>query len=249
MGGAVRDDLLGRPVADVDFASPLSPAAVITRLAAAGIRTVPTGLAHGTVTAIIGARGFEITTLRRDIETDGRHAVVAFTDDWEKDAARRDFTINAMSMAADGKVYDYFGGRADLLAGKVRFVGNAAARISEDYLRVLRYFRFFARYSKGEPDAGAVSAITRLRDGVNRLSVERVWSELKYILSADDPSMALGIMQSTGVLELIIPEGSDVAAANRLVSARRADRCAVAGSRPAEWQCGGFCGTFETKRR
>lgn len=216
-GGAVRDTLLGRAVADVDLASPLSPQEVMARLSGAGIKTVPTGLEHGTVTAVVAGHGFEITTLRRDVETDGRHAVVAFTDDWEADAARRDFTINAMSMARDGTVFDYFGGKADLSAGRVRFVGDAATRIAEDYLRVLRFFRFFARYAKGEPDAPAVAAITELRDGVLRLSVERVWSELKRILSADDPREAIALMEKTGVLERIIPEGRGVPAMHTLV--------------------------------
>lgn len=143
-GGAVRDTLAGRPVADIDLATPRPPDRVMAALNAAGIRTVPTGLAHGTVTAVAGGRGFEITTLRRDVETDGRHAVVAFTDDWRQDAARRDFTLNALSMTPDGAVYDYFGGIADLRAGVVRFVGDPAQRIAEDYLRILRFFRFLA---------------------------------------------------------------------------------------------------------
>ncbi len=218
VGGAVRDTLLGRPVADVDFASPLSPQEVMARLGGAGIKTVPTGLEHGTVTAVAEGRGFEITTLRRDIETDGRHAVVAFTDDWETDAARRDFTINAMSMARDGMVFDYFGGKKDLAAGRVRFVGDAGTRIAEDYLRIMRFFRFFARYGKGEPDPEAVTAISQLRDGLSRLSVERVWSELKRILSADDPRPAVALMAKTGVLALTIPEGTDVPAMHALVA-------------------------------
>jgi poly(A) polymerase len=217
-GGAVRDMLLGQPVADVDFASPLSPEAVMRRLSEAKIKTVPTGLAHGTVTAIIGRRGFEITSLRRDIETDGRHAVIAFTDNWKEDAARRDFTINAMSMTRDGTVFDYFDGQADLLAGRVRFVGEPQTRITEDYLRILRFFRFFARYAKGEPDPDAIAAITQCRDGISGLSAERIWSELKRILAAPDPGAAIALMQSTGVLPLILPEGVNVPALNRLLS-------------------------------
>ncbi len=216
-GGAVRDALLGVAVSDVDFTSPLSPDEVMRRLDRAGIRSVPTGIAHGTVTAVIGKRGFEITTLRRDIETDGRHAVVAFTDDWRQDAARRDFTINTMSMSQDGTVYDYFGGEADLRAGILRFVGEAELRIAEDYLRIMRFFRFFARYAKGEPDKDAVRAITDLRDGIDTLSVERIWSEIKRILAAADPRAAVALMQTTGVLPLIFIEGANIPALNRLV--------------------------------
>jgi poly(A) polymerase len=216
-GGAVRDHLLGVPVSDVDFASPLTPEAVMERLTASGIKTIPTGLAHGTVTAVIGKRGFEITTLRRDVETDGRRAVVAFTDDWRQDAARRDFTINAMSMARDGAVFDYFGGQADLNAGIVRFVGEAEIRIAEDYLRILRFFRFFARYAKGAPDRQAIAAITKLRAGISQLSAERVWSELKRILAAADPRAAIALMETTGVMPLVFPEGANVPALNRLV--------------------------------
>jgi poly(A) polymerase len=145
VGGAVRDALAGRAVTEIDLATPRTPEQVTVALQEAGIRVVPTGIDHGTVTAVLGERSFEITTLRRDVETDGRHAVVAFTDDWRTDAARRDFTINAMSMARDGEVFDYFGGIADLRAGIVRFVGEPAIRIAEDHLRILRYFRFFAR--------------------------------------------------------------------------------------------------------
>ena len=216
-GGAVRDHLLGVPVSDVDFASPLTPEAVTARLAAAGIKSVPTGLAHGTVTAVIGKRGFEITTLRRDVETDGRRAVVAFTDDWRQDAARRDFTINAMSMSRDGTLFDYFGGQADLNAGIVRFVGEAETRIAEDYLRILRFFRFFARYAKSAPDAQAIAAITQLRNGISQLSAERIWSELKRILAAADPREAIAWMETTGVLPLVFPEGTNIPALNRLV--------------------------------
>jgi poly(A) polymerase/tRNA nucleotidyltransferase (CCA-adding enzyme) len=207
-GGAVRDTLANRPVTDVDFAAPLTPDEVAARLAAAGIKSIPTGLAHGTITAVIGGRGFEITTLRRDVETDGRHARVAFTDDWEEDAARRDFTINAMFMARDGRIFDFFGGRADLAGGIVRFVGDARERIAEDYLRILRFFRFFARYGRGAPDEAAVAAISAMRDGILGLSAERIWSELKNILKAQDPTAAIGLMRETGVLAVVMPEGA-----------------------------------------
>ncbi|HTJ90513.1 MAG TPA: CCA tRNA nucleotidyltransferase [Acidocella sp.] len=206
VGGAVRDMLAGCAVADVDFAVPLAPETVMARARAAGLKVIPTGIEHGTVTVVTPERSFEVTSLRRDVETDGRRAVVAFVDDWKLDASRRDFTINAMSAARDGTVFDYFGGREDLAAGRVRFVGAAAARIEEDYLRIFRFFRFFARYGHGAPDAEAVAAIAKLRDGVNSLSAERVWSELKRILAAPDPRVAVRLMGQTGVLDLVLPD-------------------------------------------
>jgi poly(A) polymerase/tRNA nucleotidyltransferase (CCA-adding enzyme) len=217
-GGAVRDSLAGRAVADIDLAAPFPPADIIARLAAAGIKTIPTGLAHGTVTAFVAGRGFEITSLRRDVETDGRHALVAFTDDWVEDAARRDFTINAMFLDRAGQLYDYFGGQDDLRAGRLRFVGDARTRITEDFLRILRFFRFYARYAAGPPDAAAMTAITDLRNGILGLSAERLWSELKNILSAIDPGPAIGLMQSTFVLDLLIPEGTSPERLNTLIA-------------------------------
>ena len=178
VGGAVRDTLAGRLVTEIDLATPREPDQVVHALQAAGIRTVPTGLEHGTVTAVVDGRGFEITTLRRDVETDGRHATVAFTDDWRADAARRDFSINALSMTRDGAVFDYFDGVADLRAGRVRFVGDPATRIAEDYLRILRFFRFFSRYATGAADHAALSAIRAGGTGPWRIvggaGVERV---------------------------------------------------------------------------
>ena len=218
VGGAVRDGLLGYDVADIDLATRQPPEAVTRALQIAGIRVIPTGLDHGTVTALVGARGIEITTLRRDIETDGRHAVVAFTDDWRADAARRDFTINALSMAPDGSVFDYFDGLSDLRDHRVRFVGDPARRIAEDYLRVLRFFRFFARYGRERPDAVTLAA---LRDGVaglGGLSVERVWSELKRILMTPDPIAAVALMAELGVLAAALPEGADPTALAALVA-------------------------------
>ncbi|WP_298284619.1 CCA tRNA nucleotidyltransferase [Acidocella sp.] len=206
VGGAVRDALLGRESADIDMASPLPPGVVMARAGLAGLKAVPTGIAHGTVTVVAAGKGFEVTTLRRDVATDGRHAVVEFTDDWRADAARRDFTINAMSMDQEGRVFDYFGGRDDLAAGRVRFVGGAAARICEDYLRVLRYFRFFARYGRGAPDPEALAAIGANRAGVAGLSAERVWHELKLILQAPLPCAAVRLMAESGVLGLVWPE-------------------------------------------
>lgn len=208
VGGCVRDAVAGREVADVDLATPEPPAAVVQALAAAGLRSVPTGLAHGTVTAVSGGRGFEVTTLRRDESTDGRHAAVAWTTDWQEDAARRDFTFNAMSMARDGQVWDYFGGLADLQAGQVRFVGDASARIAEDYLRIPRFFRFHARYGHGEPDPAALAAIRGGVPGLSRLSPERVWSELKRILATPDPRGSILLMQELGVLQALLPGAS-----------------------------------------
>jgi poly(A) polymerase/tRNA nucleotidyltransferase (CCA-adding enzyme) len=209
VGGAVRDALARRPVADVDVATPWTPDAVARALADAGLRSAPTGLDHGTLTAVVGGRGFEVTTLRRDVETDGRHARVVFTDDWAEDAARRDFTINAMSMTPDGELFDYFGGVADLAAGRVRFVGDAAARVAEDRLRILRFFRFQARYGVGEPDAAAVAAIRAAAGDLSQLSPERVWSELSRILAAPRPEASLTLMAELGVLAAAIPEGAD----------------------------------------
>ena len=218
VGGAVRDTLAGLPVADVDLATPDPPGDVIRALSAAGLKHAPTGLQHGTVTAISGGRGFEVTTLRRDEQTDGRHAEVAWTADWAQDAARRDFTINAMSMRPDGTVFDYFDGRADLAAGRVRFVGDAGLRIREDYLRVLRFFRFHARYAADAPDAATLAALQAGAAGLGRLSVERVWSEIKRILAVPDPVAAVRLMATLGVLAATLGT-DDLAAFERLVRA------------------------------
>jgi poly(A) polymerase/tRNA nucleotidyltransferase (CCA-adding enzyme) len=206
VGGAVRDALAGRSVVDIDLATPLAPVHVMVALKRAGVKVVPTGLAHGTVTAVVDGHGFEITTLRRDVETDGRHAVVAFTDDWRLDASRRDFTINAMSMARDGSVFDYFDGTADLDAGRVRFVGDPATRIAEDYLRILRFFRFYARYGRVPPDTATLDALRVGIPGLARLSVERVWMELRRILGAPDPVEAIGLMAQLGIWAAVLPE-------------------------------------------
>ena len=217
-GGAVRDVLLGRSVADVDLATPRNPDAVIEALTQAGIRAVPTGLDHGTVTAVSQGRGFEVTTLRRDVDTDGRHAAVAFTSDWRADAARRDFTINALSMTRDGDVFDYFGGIADLRGGVLRFVGDPATRIAEDYLRILRFFRFLARGVARIADPAAVAAIRSGVAGLGRLSAERIWHELSRILGAPQPRTAIRLMAELGVLAAVIPEGTDAGRLERLLS-------------------------------
>ncbi|MBX9595130.1 MAG: CCA tRNA nucleotidyltransferase, partial [Roseomonas sp.] len=179
VGGCVRDALAGVAVHDVDVAAPLPPEAIAARLKAAGLKVFETGLAHGTVTAVLAGQPVEVTALRRDVATDGRHAEVAWTTDWAEDAARRDFTINAMSCDGEGRLWDYFGGRADLAAGRVRFVGDAATRLAEDYLRALRFFRFWARYGRGAPDEEAVAAIRGAVEGLaRRIAVERIWMEL-----------------------------------------------------------------------
>ncbi len=205
VGGCVRDALLGGTVADIDLATPLPPQQVRETLQAAGLRVIPTGLSHGTLTALAGGTGYEITTLRTDVETDGRHAVVAFTDDWREDAARRDFTINAMSLRPPGDVFDYFDGLADLRAGRVRFVGDPATRIAEDRLRVLRFFRFQGRYGRAPADAAALAAIAAAAADLPSLSAERIWSELKRILIIPDPSDVVELMARLGVLSAVLP--------------------------------------------
>ncbi|HET6194551.1 MAG TPA: CCA tRNA nucleotidyltransferase [Acetobacteraceae bacterium] len=219
VGGAVRDTLALREVREIDLATPRTPEQVTQALREAGLRAVPTGLPHGTVTAVSDGQGFEVTTLRRDVQTDGRRAVVAFTDDWRADAARRDFTINAMSLTRTGEVFDYFGGIADLRAGVLRFVGDPATRIAEDYLRILRYFRFLARYGNGPVDSAALAAIRAGVPGLARLSVERVWNELARLLAAPDPRPAVALMAEVGVLAAVVPEGADPARLARLVAA------------------------------
>ena len=218
VGGAVRNALLRRPVSDVDIATPLAPDAVIARLKQAGLDVVPTGLAHGTVTAIANGKPFEITTLRRDVTTDGRHATVAFTTDWKEDAARRDFTINAMSADRDGRVFDYFGGAADLAAGRVRFVGDAATRIAEDYLRILRLFRFHAWYGQGEIDRDALAAAAAARAGLATLSGERVQKEMLRLLAAERPVPVLRVMAASGILFDILPGELAIARLERLAA-------------------------------
>lgn len=206
VGGAVRDWLLGLSGGDVDLATPRPPAEVMRTLEEAGFRVLPTGLTHGTVSVPLGGGGVvEITTLRRDVRTDGRHAEVAFTDAWEEDAQRRDFTINSLSMTPAGEIYDYTGGLADLEAGRVRFVGDPATRLREDYLRLLRFFRFWARYGKVPPDPLTERALREAVPGLERLSPERVWSELKRLLATPDPSPALRLMERLGVLEALLP--------------------------------------------
>jgi tRNA nucleotidyltransferase/poly(A) polymerase len=205
-GGAVRDALLGRTVADIDIATTTLPAETVRRVEAAGFKAVPTGIEHGTVTVVAGGRPFEVTTLRADIETDGRRAKVSFGRDWKLDAERRDFTINALYAEADGTVIDLVGGVADIEARRLRFIGDAETRIREDFLRILRFFRFFAWYGEGRPDAEGLKACARLKEGLDLLSAERVWIELKKLLAAPDPSRALLWMRQAGVLSRVLPE-------------------------------------------
>ncbi|BCH15103.1 CCA tRNA nucleotidyltransferase [Mesorhizobium sp. L-2-11] len=205
-GGAVRNALIGQPVADVDIATTTVPDETIRRAEAAGFKAVPTGIEHGTITIVAGGKPFEVTTLRADIETDGRRAKVSFGRDWKADAERRDFTINALYAEADGTIIDLVGGIADIKARRLRFIGDPEARIREDYLRILRFFRFFAWYGDGRPDAEGLKACARLKEGLRQLSVERVWSELKKLLSAPDPSRALLWMRQAGVLTSVLPE-------------------------------------------
>lgn len=205
-GGAVRNALIGLPVADIDIATTLVPEEVVERAKKVGIKTVPTGIEHGTVTLVVDHHAFEVTTLRRDVETDGRRAKVVFGTDWQEDAERRDLTINALYAAADGTVIDLVGGLPDIETRTIRFIGDAAQRIAEDYLRILRFFRFFAHYGSGRPDADGLRACARAKDKLSTLSAERIWSETKKLLSATDPSRALLWMRQVGVLTEILPE-------------------------------------------
>lgn len=207
VGGAVRDTLLGHPVEDIDIATVHRPEQVAARLAAAGIKNVPTGLAHGTITAVLDGKPVEITTLRRDVATDGRRATIAFADDWKEDAARRDFTMNALyADPASGEVIDFFGGVEDLRAGRVRFIGHAADRIAEDHLRILRYFRFLARFGGGAADEEAFAACVAQANSLMALSRERIADELLKLLIAEDPAPVIRLMVDGGILLPVLPE-------------------------------------------
>ncbi len=231
VGGAVRDTLLDIPVADVDIATRHPPEAVVARLKAAGIRTVPTGIAHGTVTAILDGRPIEVTTLRRDVSTDGRHAVVAFTDDWKQDAARRDFTMNALyADPATGTVHDWFDGLADLAAGRVRFIGDPLQRIAEDHLRILRFFRFHARFG-AVPDAAGLAACTARANDLMALSRERIAAELMKLLVARDAVTVVRLMVDHGILRAVLPE-IDAAGADRLALLANRERAAAIAPDP-----------------
>ena len=210
IGGCVRDAVLRRSAKDIDIATPEQPERVLDILKTANIRAIPTGLKHGTITAVVGTQHFEITTLRIDVENYGRHAKVAFTDDWTQDAARRDFTINAMSCDAHGNVYDPYDGLEHLGNGWVRFVGEAEQRIGEDVLRLLRFFRFYAQYGKPPINLAALRACRKLAFRLPELSGERVRGELFRILMAPNPADTFTLMRAEKVLEHILPEAGDV---------------------------------------
>ena len=220
VGGSVRNALMGVEVGDIDLASQLEPTEVAAALDEAGIRYVPTGIEHGTLTAVINGKPFEITSLRKDVETDGRRAVVAFTKDWAEDAQRRDLTINALYVDLEGKVFDPTGqGLDDLKAKKFRFVGDAEARVQEDYLRILRFFRFVAWYGgEAKLDAAALKACRENRRGLKKLSAERVWAELKKLLLARNPSRAVRIMLTNEILDTLLPEASNAEGLAKMVS-------------------------------
>ncbi|HYJ29759.1 MAG TPA: CCA tRNA nucleotidyltransferase [Allosphingosinicella sp.] len=223
VGGCVRDTLLGFAVSDVDLATRIAPEAVLGRLGDAGIKAVPTGIAHGTVTAVIEGRPVEVTTLRRDVATDGRRATIAYTDDWREDAARRDFTINALTAdPASGAVFDYFDGLADLEARHVRFIGDPFVRIAEDHLRILRFFRFHARFGGGDPDAAALDACTKRANDLMALSRERISDELLKLLALPNPAPTAGLMIARGILRPVLPEIVDAGSLERLVEAEAA---------------------------
>jgi len=212
VGGCVRNALIGAPIDDIDIATSLTPDAVVAALKTAGLRSVPTGIEHGTVTAISERQPFEITTLRRDVSTDGRRATVAFTTDWAQDAGRRDFRLNALYADAEGVILDPTGqGYDDAMAGRIVFVGEPEERIREDYLRILRFYRFYAWYGRGAPDAAAVEACAALAEGVEQLSAERVSKELLKLLAAPDPRPAVRLMAEAGVLGRVLGSTFDLA--------------------------------------
>ena len=224
VGGAVRDDLLGNPISDIDLATRIPPEEVVRKLEAARIKAVPTGIDHGTITAVSDGQPVEITTLRRDVSTDGRRATIAFTDDWKEDAARRDFTINALSAdPISGEIFDYFDGLADLQTRHIRFIGDPLQRIAEDHLRILRFFRFHARFGAGDPDQAALAACTARANDLMALSRERIADELLKLLAAADPSPTVAVMLGNAILAPVLPEiGREALASLRsLVAAER----------------------------
>jgi len=231
VGGCVRNALIGGPATDIDLATEARPERVMALAHAAGLRAVPTGIAHGTVTLVIGGTAIEVTTLRRDVETFGRHAVVAFSEDVAEDAARRDFTMNALYADPEGRVIDPLGGLADLNARRVRFIGDAGARIAEDYLRILRFFRFHAWYGDAQagPDAEGLAACAEGQAGLDGLSRERLGAETVKLLAAPDPAQAVAAMAASGILARLLP-GADAA-----VLAPLAVREAAVGAAP-DWR-------------
>jgi poly(A) polymerase len=230
VGGCVRDTLLRLPVSDIDLATRLTPDEVIARLRKAAIRAVPTGIAHGTVTAVVEGKPVEVTTLRRDVSTDGRRATVAYTDDWAEDAARRDFTINALSAdPLSLEVHDYFGGWEDVERRHVRFIGDPLTRIAEDHLRILRFFRFYARFGEGAPDAAALQACAARANDLMALSRERIADELTKLLALPDPAPTLRLMVEHQILKPVIPEIGSEGAERLDALVRREGQAGVAG--------------------
>jgi poly(A) polymerase len=222
VGGCVRNALLAEPVADVDIATQLTPDKVEQVMLAAGIAVHPTGIEHGTLTVVADHHPFEVTTLRRDVETDGRRAVVAFTEDWAEDAQRRDFRMNALYAALDGAVFDPTGGGLDdIQFRRIVFVGDPEIRLREDYLRILRFFRFYAWYGHGAPDAAGLEACSQLKEGLSGISVERVWMETKKLLAAPDPVPSIEAMEAGGVLRQLFPQSKGLALLRQLVDLER----------------------------
>jgi poly(A) polymerase len=222
VGGAVRNALMDRAVGEIDIATTAEPPEIIRRSETAGYKAVPTGVEHGTVTVVIDGRPFEVTTLRVDVETYGRKAKVVFGRDWAKDAQRRDFTINALSVSADGKVHDYVGGLGDITARKVRFIGDPEKRIAEDYLRILRFFRFHAQYGEGPLDPAGLLACIRARGGLDQLSRERVRMEMLKLIGGPRPAPTLAVMAECGILEVVLGGAPYLASFENVVKAEAA---------------------------
>lgn len=226
VGGAVRNLLLGLSLHEIDLATTAMPKTVIDRVSAAGFKAVPTGIEHGTITVVAEGKPFEVTSLREDVATDGRHAVVRFGRDWKRDAERRDFTINAMSLSIDGIVQDYCGGLSDIEARRVRFIGNADQRIAEDYLRVLRFFRFFAAYGEGEPDREGYVACLRARDRLGQLSRERIRAEILKTLPAKRGPEAMIAMADAGIYDRVFANAPELPALSRLALIEQSNQIA-----------------------
>ncbi len=217
VGGCVRDSLINKKVYDIDIATILKPEEVMARLGSKNIKTIPTGLQHGTVTAVVDGTAFEITTLRKDSNQDGRHAEIEYTNSWQEDALRRDFTMNAIFCSMEGDLYDFFGGLEDLRLGKVKFVGNAEQRIEEDYLRILRYFRFYAHYGNGEMDLDALKYCIKHADKIQSLSIERIKQEIMKLLLATRAADIWQILVDEDIVQYIYPNAKDIASLKRLV--------------------------------
>ena len=218
VGGCVRDAILNRPINDIDIATEAKPEAVMDLLCRSRIKAIPTGIRHGTITALVDSQPFEITTLRRDLDTDGRHAKVIFTNDWQADAERRDFTINALSLSPNGQIFDYVGGRQDILLGKVRFVGNAKTRIKEDVLRILRFYRFFADYGIAPANAEARAACCEMAPLLKQLSGDRTRHEILKLLASRDPTPSVKIMQIDGILSYCLTKSANLDRLKRLIT-------------------------------